>query len=133
MNRWFPKGKSAFARAEVDWESEDIRVMLVKDGYTFDATDEFLTDVGSTYDNGRTAASIVGKTVSDGGVLDGGDIAVVATDADPSDALIVFVHTGSNATALCLLYIDTAEGLPVSEAGTRTITWSNGSSKIAVL
>jgi hypothetical protein len=41
----FNPAKVRFARGEIDWEDHDIRVLLVDDVYTFDATDEFVADV----------------------------------------------------------------------------------------
>lgn len=133
-NTWFPLALKAFANKLHEWDADDMRVMLVKDTYTYDAADEFLSDIGASNDNGRSGL-ITGKTIATGGVLDGDDVSLVATDVVACNALIVFAHTGDDTTARCLLYIDTATNLPITPTAGQTVdvSWSNGSSKIAVL
>ena len=45
---------------------------------------------------------------------------------------MLFKHTGSDATARLICYIDTATGLPFTPAAGQAvaITWDNGSNKI---
>ena len=106
--------------------SADIRVMLVKSTYTFDAADEDLADIGSV-DNGRSGA-LASKTTT-AGVFDAADTSLTATDADACDKLIVFVHTGTDGTALLIACIDITEFTP-SASQTVNIVWSSGDSKI---
>jgi len=127
----FNKGREGFLNGSIDWDTDDIRVMLTLSSYTFDATDEFLSDIpASSRDNGRSAA-LSGKTTTDG-VADANDTSLTATAASACNALIIFKHTGSDATARLIAYIDTATGLPFTPAagGTVNITWSDGANKI---
>lgn len=129
-NALFSKGREGFLDGSIDWDTDDVRAMLVLDTYTFDDTDKFLADLGSV-DNGRTAA-LASKTVTNG-VADAADTTLVATNASSSNALIVFKHTGSDATARLIAYIDTpTSGLPFTPAAGQTvnIAWDNGSDKI---
>lgn len=103
MQTLFDPGREGFADGSIDWDTNDVRVMLVKDTYTFDITDKFLSDLGSV-DNGRSAA-LAGKTVTNG-VIDANDTTLVATANVSCNAYIIFQHTGSDATARAILYID---------------------------
>jgi hypothetical protein len=127
----FSKGREGFLDGSLDWDTNDFRVMLVKSTYTFDDTDVFLADLGSV-DNGRTAA-LGSKTVTSG-VADAADITLTATSAVACNALIIFKHTGSDATARLVAYIDSAgaTGFPITPAASATISivFSNGANKI---
>ncbi len=129
-NALFNPGREGFLDGTIDWDTGDIRVMLVLDTYTFDATDKFLSDLGAV-DNGRSAA-LGSKTVTDG-VADAANTSLVATAATASDALIIFQHTGADATARLIAYIDTpTAGLPFTPSAGQTvnITWDDGANKI---
>lgn len=105
MNTLFDKGREGFADGSIDWDTHDVRAMLVKSAYTFDISDEFLSDIpASSHDNGRTAA-LAGKSATNG-ILDANDTSVVALAADPCNAVVLFKHTGSDATARLIAYLD---------------------------
>jgi len=125
----YDPGREGFLDGSIDWDTNDIRAMLVLSTYTFSAAHKFLSDLGAV-DNGRSAA-LTSKTVASG-VADAADTSVVATAATASKALVVFQHTGSDATARLIGYIDTATGLPFTPADGQTvnITWDNGGNKI---
>ncbi len=132
-NVLYSKGREKFlynTSGSVGWDSDnDIRVMLVKDTYTFADSDEFLVDMGSV-DNGRSAS--LTNLTSTSGVADADDTTLTATAAVACDAVVIFKHTGSDATAPLIAYIDTATGLPMTPAASATISvvWSSGSNKI---
>jgi hypothetical protein len=129
-NALFNPGREGFLDGTIDWDTGDIRVMLVKDTYVFDAADKFVADLGAV-DNGRSAA-LGTKTVTDG-VANAAATSLVATAAVACDALVIFQHTGSDATARLIDYIDTASaGLPFTPAASQTvnITWDSGANKI---
>jgi hypothetical protein len=128
-NVLFPKGREGILDRSIDMTG-DIRVMLTKSTYVYDDTDEYLADVGAT-DNGRSA-TLSGHSYSLG-VFDAGDTSLTATSATACNALILFSHTGSDASARLIAYVDTpASGLPVTPAasGTVNISWDNGTNKI---
>jgi hypothetical protein len=129
-NALFNPGREGFLDGTIDWDTGDIRAMLVLSTYTFDATDKFISDLGSV-DNGRSAA-LGSKTVTDG-VADAADTSLVATAAAASKAIVLFQHTGSDATARLIAYIDTpTSGLPFTPSAGQTvnITWDDGTNKI---
>jgi hypothetical protein len=129
-NAMFDPGREGFMDGSLDWDTQDMRVMLVLSSYTFDATDKFITDLGAV-DNGRSAA-LGSKTVTNG-VADAANTSLVATAATASKALVVFYHTGSDATARLVCYIDTpTSGLPFTPSAGQTvnITWDDGANRI---
>lgn len=129
-NVLFDPGREGFLDGTIDWDTDDIRVMLVLSTYVFSAAHKFITDLGAV-DNGRSAA-LAGKTVTNG-VADANDTTLNATAATASKALVVFKHTGADATARLIAYIDTpTSGLPFTpSAGQQVnVTWDNGANKI---
>lgn len=129
-NALFDPGREGFLDGSINWSSGDIRVMLVRSTYTFDATDKFLSDLGSV-DNGRSSA-LGSKTVTNG-IADAADTTITATAANACNALVLFQHTGSDSTARVIAYIDSpSSGLPFTPAASQvvSITWDNGSNKI---
>jgi hypothetical protein len=129
-NALFDPGREGFLDGSIDWDTDDIRVMLVKSTYTFSAAHKFVADLGAV-DNGRSTA-LQTKTVT-GGVADADDISLTATAAAASNALVLFKHTGADATARLIAYIDTpTSGLPFTPAAGQTlnIAWSSGANKI---
>jgi hypothetical protein len=129
-NALFDPGREGFLDGSIDWDTDDIRVMLVKSTYVFSGAHKFLADLGAV-DNGRSAA-LGGKTVTSG-VADASDTTITATGAVASGSLIVFKHTGSDATARVIVFIDTpTSGLPFTPAAGMTVNvaWNDGADKI---
>lgn len=129
-NALYDKAREEYLDGLLDWGADDVRACLVKSGYTFSAAHTSMSDV-STNDNGRSAA-LGSKTVTNG-VADAADTTLTATAATACNALIVFKHTGVDATARLIAYIDTpTSGLPFTPSAGQTvnITWDNGANKI---
>jgi hypothetical protein len=126
----YDKGREGFLDGSIDWDTDDIRVMLVKTGYSFSAAHDFLDDVSASYDNGRSAA-LASKTVT-GGVAGAANTSLVATAAVSSIALVLYKYNASDASARLICYIDNATGLPFTPAASQTvnITWDTGALKI---
>lgn len=130
-NALFDPGREGFLDGSIDWDTDDIRVMLVLSTYVFSAAHKFISDLGAV-DNGRTAAGLAGKTVTNG-VADANDTSLPATAASASKALVIFKHTGADGTARLIAYIDTpTSGLPFTPSAGQTvnITWDDGANKI---
>lgn len=129
-NALYNKGREGFLDGSINWSSGDIRCCLVKSTYTFSATDQFMSAI-TAHDNGRSAA-LGSKTVTDG-IADAADTSLTATAAAASNAYVIFQHTGSDATARLIAYIDTVtSGLPFTPSASQTvnITFDNGANKI---
>ena len=128
-NVLYEKGREGILDRSIDMTG-DVRVMLVRSAYTFSAAHDLLDDIGAN-DNGRSAA-LSSKTYTSG-VFDAADTTLTATSAVASNALVVFQHTGSDATARVIAYIDTpTSGLPFTPSASQVvnIAWDNGANKI---
>ena len=129
-NALYDPGREGFLDGSIDWDTGDIRVMLVLSSYAFSAAHKFVSNLGAV-DNGRSAA-LGSKTVTNG-VADAADTSLVATAATASKALVIFQHTGTDSTARLIAYIDTpTSGLPFTPSAGQTvnIAWDNGANKI---
>lgn len=129
-NALYDSGREGFLDGTINWSTGDIRACLVLSTYTFSAAHIVMSSITS-YDNGRSAA--LGSKAVTGGVADAADTTVTATAATASKALVLFQHTGSDATARLIAYIDTpASGLPFTPSAGQTVNvaWDNGANKI---
>lgn len=127
----YDKARQAFLEGGIAWLTDDIRAILVDlaDYTPNQATHEFLQDVPAA---ARVAVSgaLTGKT-STSGVADADDKTFTAVSGDQSEAILLYKHTGNEATARLIALIDTATGLPVTPNGNDVITrWDNGANKI---
>jgi hypothetical protein len=129
-NVLYDPGRQAFLEADLDWTGQDMRVILVDlADYTFSAAHQFLTSVPA---GARVAVSgaLTGKTATSG-VADADDVTFTAVTGDPSEALVIYQHTGVDATSRLVAYIDTATGFPVTpNGGNITVTWDSGANRI---
>jgi len=129
-NALYDPGREGFLDGSIDWDTGDMRVMLVLSSYTFSAAHKFVSDLGAV-DNGRSAA-LGSKTVTNG-VADAANTTLSATAATASKALVIFQHTGTDSTARLIAYIDTpTSGLPFTPSAGQTVnvTWDDGANKI---
>lgn len=129
-NVFYTKGKEKILSADIDWVTDTIKVMLVKNTYPQNlATDEFVADISAYRLN--TDQTLGSKTVA-GGIFDAGDATFTAVTAgDTSEGVVIYKDTGAEATSPLLAYIDTITGFPLAtNGGDITIAWDNGAYKI---
>lgn len=128
----YPKAKEAFLKGDLDLDG-DVRCILVDlADYTYSAAHDFLDDVPS---GARVAVSgaLANKTMTNG-VFDADDVTLSAVTGDPSEAIIIYRHTGTESTSNLVAFIDSATGLPVTpNGGNITIQWDSGANKIFAL
>ncbi len=130
-NALYDKGREGFLDGSIDWDTDDIRLILVDaDDYTLNlATHDNLDDVPA---GSRVAVSgaLGSKTVT-AGVADAANVTFSAVTGDQSEYLILYKHTGVESTSRLIACIDTATGLPVTpNGGDITVQWDNGGNKI---
>ena len=130
-NALYSKGREGFLDGSIDWDTNDIRCILVDTAdYTVNlATHDNLDDIAA---GARVAVSgaLANKSVTDG-VADADDVTFSAVSGDESEALVIYKHTGTESTSRLIAYIDTATGLPVTPSGGDiVIKWSSGDDKI---
>jgi hypothetical protein len=129
-NSLYDPGREGILDQTILMNSGDIRAMLVLSTYTFSAAHKFITDLGAV-DNGRTVA--LGTKTFTSGVFDAADSSLAATAATASKAVVLFQHTGADATARLVGYIDTVTaGLPFTPSAGQTVNlvWDNTTNKI---
>lgn len=125
-NALYAKGKEGFLDGSIDWDTDDIRAILIDtSAYTVNlSTDDFLADIAG---GARIAVSgALGSKTKTNGVADAADVTFSAVPGTTScEAVVLYKHTGSDATARLIAYIDTASGLPVtSNGGDIQVAWN---------
>lgn len=130
-NALYDKGREGFLDGSIDWDTDDIRVILIDTAdYTVNlSTHDNLDDIpgGARV---ATSGALSGKTVT-AGVADASDVTFSAVTGDVSEALVIYKHTGTESTSRLIAYIDSATGLPVTpNGGDITVTWDSGANKI---
>jgi hypothetical protein len=133
-NTFYPKAKKAWAKGQVNWEGDTIKVQLVDTAaYTYSAAHEFLSELPIGARVGA-AITLANKTAADGGVLDADDGSFVALAGPQLEAIVIYQYTGVESTSRLLLYLDFGVGIPYTpNSSTVPLIWDNGSSKIARL
>lgn len=130
-NALYDNGREAFLNGGINWTADDIRVVLVDtNDYTVNlATHVFLSSVPIA---ARVAVSgaLTAKTATNG-VADAADVTWPLVTGDQTEAMVIYKHTGVDATSHLIAYLDTATGLPVTPSGSDiSVQWDNGANKI---
>ena len=127
----YDSARKAFMDGDLDWLVDDIRIILIDVAdYTVNlASHDFLDDVPA---GARVKVSgALGSKTSTAGVADAADVTLTAVTGDQSEAIVIYKHTGTDATSPLIAYIDSGTGLPVTpNGGDITITWDSGANKI---
>lgn len=123
---FYAKGKENLLAGNIDFDTDDIKVVLTDDSdYTpNDSTDETLEDVTAA---GRvaTSANLSSKTVTDG-AFDSADVTLSSVSGDQSEQLVLYKASGVESTSYLFCRMDSANvtGLPVTpNGGDITVTW----------
>ena len=129
-NGLYDKGREGFLDGSIDYDTDTIKVSLVR-GYTPNlSTHDFLDDVTAAGTLVATA-TLASKTVT-AGVADAADITFSAVAAGAAcDHLVGYKDTGVAATSRVIFCLDTATGLPVTpNGGDISVVWDSGANKI---
>ena len=109
--------KQACLNGDIDLPVGDIRVILADTAdYTFGAAHEFLTSVPGAARVAVSAAGLGSKTITNG-VFDAANLTLTSVSGDQSEALILYIHTGVEATSRLICFIDTGANLPFTPNG----------------
>lgn len=114
----FDWGREGFLSGAIDWDSDDIRVMLVKSTYTLDQNDKFVSDLGAV-DNGRSAA--LGSKTTTSGIAGSADTTLTATDTAACNALVLFKYNADDALARLIAYYDVGVNFPLNPTSGDTV------------
>lgn len=129
-NALYTKGKEKILQGQVNFATDTITAMLVKNDYLQSlTTDEFLSDIASH--RLSTDQALASKTVA-GGAFDANDITFPTVAAgSTSEGVVLYKDTGNPATSPLIAYIDTITGFPLAtNGGDVNIQWDNGAFKI---
>lgn len=117
-NKLYPKSKKQFLQAGIDLASLNVRAILIDAGaYTYDDAHDFLDDIPS---GARIAVSgnLANKTFGDNGSFDSDDPTFTGVSGASIEAIVLYVHTGTESTSRLIMYQDTGvTGLPLSPDG----------------
>ena len=130
-NVLYDKGRQAFLEGGIAYLTNNIKGVLVDAGaYTVNAaTHQYLSDIASGA-RIATSANMASKT-STAGVADAADVVFTAVTGVQSEAVVLYVDTGTATTSQLICYIDTATGLPVTpNGGDINVVWDNGANRI---
>jgi hypothetical protein len=125
-NAIFPHAREAFAKAQVDWEGDDIEVVFIDlnavTGEQIDInTAVFLSDIDAA---AQVATVALAGMTADLGVLDANDATAPQVEGNTVEALVICTSTGDPSTSRLLIYVDDAQGLPViPNSGDIRIQW----------
>lgn len=135
-NAVYPKALEGLLKGAIDLDTAVVKAALVR-GYTYDSTDEFVSDVVATGTLNGTSAALGSVTVTNG-TFDAADTTISATANASNHALILFqasAVTGgadvANTSQRLIAYFDTGDGLPIQPGtGDVAVTWDDGTNKI---
>ena len=130
-NALYDKGRQKFLEGNIDWSSDDIKVILADAAdYTIDlANHDFLDDVPAGA-RVATSGNLSSKTTTDG-VADAADVTLSSVTGDESELIIVYKDTGVESTSPLIAAYDTATNLPITpNGGDITIQWDSGANKM---
>ena len=124
----YAKAKEAWLDGDLDLDDGDVRAVFIDAAdYTPNfTTDQFLSSVPGGARIG-TPTALANTTVTDG-VFDADDTNMTAVTGDQFEHILLFLHTGSDATARLISLIDVTATTP--NGGDILIQWDNGASKI---
>jgi hypothetical protein len=137
-NAMFDPGREGFLLGEIDWDTAVFKVLAVR-GYTFDASDKFVSDLsGATV--AATSGALASKTGTNG-VADAADLApaFTAVAANGSNHVLILVQSSAvggggdvaDTAKRVVAFFDTGTNLPfTTNGGDINITWDNGANKI---
>jgi hypothetical protein len=128
-NAIYPKYKEALlsGASDISLTTGTVKAILIDTAdYTYSAAHDMLDDVPSAARVGTTAA-FANKTVTSG-TFDADDATASLVTGDVSEAIIIYIDTGTESTSRLVAYLDTGvTGLPVTPNGGNIIMAWNAS------
>ncbi len=131
----YPLGKEGMMGGDIDLNTDDIRVILLKSGYTYSAAHQYVSDLTpGSYEIDRSASTMTSLDVS-AGVFDAADHTISAVaGGDTVEKFVIYKYNVADSAAALVYYNDQATGLPLSTNGSDiTLTWDSGGNKIFAL
>lgn len=105
----YDRGMAEIARTNIDLLNDTIKAVLIDEAdYTFSQSHEDLDDVAGGSIVG-TAVALGTKTVSDAGVFDSATVTLSSVSGDATEAVLLYLDSGSSATSTLIAYYTNAE------------------------
>lgn len=123
-NRTYPLWDKWINEAgSVNFTTADIRAVLVKSSFAFDATDEFLSDVGAGNEIQRLTAAMSGfasaVNAANRARLDADDWTFATVPGgDTVGAVVLYLYDASDSAARLWAWLDESADLPLATDGT---------------
>ncbi len=134
-NKIYPLWKEAVMQGSSNSSlAGNVKALLIDtNDYTYSDSHQFISDIAGAAIVARSP-NLSGKTYS-AGAFDAADTTWSAVTGDQSEAIILAIDTGVDATSRLVSYIDTSiSGAPVTpNGGDINVAWDNGANKIFVL
>jgi hypothetical protein len=130
-NALYGKGREGFLDGSIDWDTDDIRAILIDTG-TYTVSIDVHDNLDDVAGGSRvsTSGSLASKTVTLG-VADAADTTFTAVSGATIEAIILYKHTGVESTSRLIAYIDTGTGFPTTPNGADIlVVWDSGANKI---
>ncbi|WP_030764787.1 hypothetical protein [Streptomyces sp. NRRL F-2664] len=124
----YPSFKQLLLGGDIDLAADDIRAIIVDTAdYTYSSGHDFLDDVPA---GARVAvSSALGSKTITSGVFDAADVTFTAVTGDSVEAVVLYKHTGVDATSSLIAYID---GVGVTPNGGNIVASWNASGIFAL-
>jgi len=131
MSAFYNFGKGEILKANIDLESDTIKVAFMDPSYTPDVDSEhYYSDISANIASGSTDQTLASKTVTvddtnNRAEFDAADLSIAnETITGGTDMMVVYKDTGTPSTSPLICYIDIAEGTITPIDGTLAITWN---------
>ena len=122
----YKKFKEQILQGNIDMSALDIRCAIIDEtDYTPANTHEFLSSIPAAARE-EASGAMTTKTFVDG-TYDADDVVYSAAAGDAVDGIVFYVHTGSDATARLIAYMDSYSAFPITlSGGDVTFQWAGG-------
>lgn len=127
---FYAKGKQKILNGDIDFDTDTIKVRLVKNTYTENlTTDEFVSSV--TKITGTTDQTLTSPSITNG-VFDAADVTFTAVPSgENAEAVVLYKFVTNDADSPVIAFIDSITGFPFpTNGGNVVIQWDNGASRI---
>ena len=116
MSQLYPAAKAGMLQGLINLSSGAVKLLLIDtDDDAYDAANVYLSDLAGA-SIVATSTELLSKTFVDG-VFDAADISIPAVTGDQSEAIILFIDTGTPATSRLIAFIDNAGALSFTPNG----------------
>ena len=118
----YPLGAQKILNGEIDFDTDNFRVVLIDTGtYTYNTAHDFHDDLSGIV---ATSGNLAGLSITNG-VWDATDITFSSVSGATIEAYVVYKWTGVSGTSPILFYVDSASEFPITpNGGDITIVWN---------